>query len=312
MLSYPESSSIKRAAARARAAVRTLPLRRRHRRDYHKWLVLGGEYGQARHHARDWVKLDSDSSQALRALGDVQFTTGSAAVASRTYGSAVEVNPYSTRLQQRMADMYRNKGDLRRSCAHLWSLVSIRPHQLSYNLSLVKCLAALPAGKELALQILSELSAHPKARRHASAIGRALASLQSGSMASAAARKPRRSGALVVSATWSEPLDLDLAIVTPRGERFSALQGVSGGKVEADSRDGRTAEVLRFARARNGTYRVEVTRPAGGDRSKPITGTIIVKAHGKSRTIPFVLSGDSTRPLARVVLSTKRVRYRYR
>ena len=210
-----------------------------------------------------------------------------------------------------MAQMYLNKGDLRRSCAHRWSMVSIRPRRISYNLALVRCLAALPDGKDLALRVLSQLSADPRARRYAAAIGRALASLQSGAMAKPLNKKPSTRGALVVSATWSKPVDLDLAVVTPRGERISALQGTRRGKVEADSRDGRTAEVLRLAYAPSGTYRVEISRPDGAQDDTPITGTIIVRAHGKSRTIPFVIS-TANKPLAQVKLSTRRVRVRYR
>jgi len=311
MLSFAPSSGTRRSVERYSALVKAQPLRRSHRRALHRHLVLGGDYARALEHATGWTGLDSDSSQALRALGDVQAASGETTLAARSYGSGVEVNPYSTRLQRRMADMYRNQGDTRRSCAHLWSLVSIRPHQLSYNLDLVRCLAPLPGGKELALQILSELSANPKARRHSAAIGRALAALQRATL-KATTRRPATSGALVVRATWDKPVDLDIAVVTPRGERLSALQGVRGGKVEANSKDGRTVEVLRFASARSGTYRVEVTRPAFGQESGPISGTVIVRAHGKSRTIPFVISTASTKPLARVKLTERRVRVRYR
>ncbi len=264
-------------------------------------------------HAREWAKLDSDSSEALRALGDMELASGNSREAARTYGSQVEVNPYSARIHLRMSRMYRNKGEARRACAHLWSLVSIRPHQLSYNLNLVRCLAPLPGGKETALKILSELSANPRARRYAASIGRALAALQRGAYDGLDSSRRRPRGAILVRATWSKPVDLDLALITPRGRRLSAMQGVSSGRVPADSRDGTIEEVLLMSRARSGTYRLEVTRPASADvGSAPITGTVIVRAHGRSRTIPFVLSSEATRPLARIKVGSKRVRKRVR
>ena len=298
--------------AQLRAGVAKAPLRRGPRRSLQRELVRLGAYDEALAHAKKWMALDSDSSEALRALGDVQLASGQTRAASRSYGSQVEVNPYSTRIHLRMSRMYRNKGEARRACAHLWSMVSIRPHQLSYNLDLVRCLAPLPGGKAMALQLLSELSANPKARRHAAAIGRALASLQGGAWDSTPTARARRGGAIVVSASWSKVVDLDLSLITPLGQRLSALQGVSRGEV-VDSLDGTRTEVLRLSSARSGTYRLEVTRPAGTSMdSTPITGTVIVRAHGKSRTIPFVLSSAATRPLARIKVGTKRVRKRVR
>ena len=299
--------------AQLRAAVARDPLRRAPRRALQSELVRQGAYDEALAHAIKWASLDSDSSEALRALGDVQLAAGQAEEAARSYGSQAEVNPYSTRIHLRMSRLYRNKGEARRACAHLWSMVSIRPHQLSYNLDLVRCLAPLPGGKTMGLQLLSELSANPKARRHASAIGRALASLQGGAWDTTPTVKARRGGAIEVRATWSKAVDLDLALITPRGRRLSALQGVTRGEVAVDSLDGATAEVLRMSRTRPGTYRLEITRPAGASSdSAPISGTVIIRVHGKSRTIPFVLSSAATRPLAQIKVGSKRIRKRVR
>jgi len=312
MLTLAGSSTGKRVSTLQAAVTRT-PLRRGPRRSLQRELVRIGAYDMALTHAREWAKLDSDSSEALRALGDMELASGNSREAARTYGSQVEVNPYSARIHLRMSRMYRNKGEARRACAHLWSLVSIRPHQLSYNLNLVRCLAPLPGGKETALKILSELSANPRARRYAASIGRALAALQRGAYDGLDSSRRRPRGAILVRATWSKPVDLDLALITPRGRRLSAMQGVSSGRVPADSRDGTIEEVLLMSRARSGTYRLEVTRPASADvGSAPITGTVIVRAHGRSRTIPFVLSSEATRPLARIKVGSKRVRKRVR
>ena len=293
--------------ARLQRMVAAYPLRRAYRRALHRSLVLSGQYDRALLHARKWASLDASHAHALRALADMLAATGQSAAAARSYSATVEVRPYSSRQHRYLAQMYRNKGDLNRSCSHIWSILSLRPSAVSRHLQLARCLAQIPARRAQALQLLTELSATPLGRRHAANIGRTLASIQA---TPAVASRPALStrGALVVAATWSRAVDLDLALVTPRGERISALQGGRHGQVKVDSRDGRSAEVLRLRWAPSGSYRVEIARPSGN--TGPISGTILVRAHGKSRTIPFNLAGPSS-PLARVLLTTQRVR-RYR
>jgi hypothetical protein len=106
---------------------------------------------------------------------------------------------------------------------------------------------------------------------------------------------------LVASATWSAPVDLDLALVTPRGERLSALVGSRAGGVAIDSRDGRSAEQLRLAYLPNGEYRLEIGRAVGGDGDGgSVSGTILVRAGAKSRAIPFVVASAGPRSVARI------------
>jgi len=99
-------------------------------------------------------------------------------------------------------------------------------------------------------------------------------------------------------------VDLDIALVTPRGERISALRSTRRGRVAEDSLDGRHAETLALRWAREGSYRVEIAGPEGwaGD----VRGTVLVRARGKTRVLPFALSGRRSLTVATVVLSQRR------
>ena len=84
------------------------------------------------------------------------------------------------------------------------------------------------------------------------------------------------------------------------------------GSLQRDSRDGRQAELLGLRWAGNGTYRVEVVYSGAGQPKHPISGTVLVKAHGKTKIIPFVLS-ERSRPLVKLKLQRRRkVRHYYR
>ncbi len=290
---------------RLRVRVANQPLLRRWRKAYHRVLVRNGRYALARAHAETWADVDGSRPDALQALADMQAATGRGDEARRTYSSTVDVRPWSIRLHRGLARMYRNKGDLERSCAHMWSIMSLFPKQVGHHLKLAACLAKLPGQRDRALKILSDLAKAPEGRRAASRIGKALANLDA-EAAKLDDRSRLERGALVVKATWDKPVDLDVAVITPRGQRLSALGAGRRGGV-ADSRDGSTAEVLGLRWIGNGSYRVEIAHAqAGGGSAGPITGTLLIKARGKTKAVPFVLGASRQgKPVARVAMTTR-------
>lgn len=279
------------------------PLRRNLRRAYQRVLVRDARYEQALRHAETWAELDGSHPGAILALADMQAATGKLQEAMRTYSASVEVQPWNTRLHRDLAQMYRQKGELARSCAHLWSIMSIQPERLEHHLALTRCLAQLPEGKAVAMQLLAELSKSPlgKSGAHAARIGQALARLAAGTETGDADRASR--GALVLKATWDKPVDLDLALVTPGGQRLTTLRTGRRGSA-TDSRDGRTAEQLALRWMGNGSYRVEVAPASASASAGTVSGTLLITAHGKSRAVPFVVSGRS-KPVARIDQTTR-------
>jgi len=294
-----------RAEEMLRRQLEASPLRRALHVSYQRVLLQNGRAEEALRHAEKWAEVDGESAAPLTALADAQAIRTDLATAMRTRASAVDVEPGSQRLHRELAELYRNKGELRLSCAHLWSLVSLAPRAQERYVALARCLAGTPEGKEPVVQLLSELAGSARGPEVGS-LGRTLAAVRA---AVAGPGIPAAGGALSVRATWDQPLDLDLVLVTPRGERLSAM-GAPAGVVEADSHDGRTPEVLRLRSLRDGNYRIEVARPQGAKGA--VSGTVMIQALGKTRTVAFAIpeASDGLRALARVsVTRTYPMRY---
>jgi hypothetical protein len=295
------SAAAQRREERLERRVQSQPLRRNLRRSYHKRLVRNGRYGVALRHAQKWVELDGSRVRAVLALADMQAAVGQPALAKRTYSASVEVQPWNVRLHRSLARMYRNKGELARSCAHVWSVMSLHPERVKNHLALARCLAELPEGRDRAMQLLSELANSPKGKRSAARIGRALASLAAGKVSD---DRNRDRGALVLKATWDRGVDLDLALITPDGRRISALRAGRRGGVTVDSHDGATAEVLALRWLRGGTYRVEIGPASETSAGTPVSGTLLMKVRGKTKAVPFVVSSRN-KPVAKVAITSR-------
>jgi tetratricopeptide (TPR) repeat protein len=296
LLSAPARAGLDRLEQSLRHQLSAAPLRRALHAALHRVLMQQARYDEALRHATQWAELDGDHSAALRALGDAQAVQATAEIAMRTYSSTAEIAPANVRHHRLLAEMYRNKGDLRRSCAHLWSLHSLAPRATDRAVEAAHCLARMPDGRDAAQEVLTDLLAAGKLLgRDATRVAKALTDIRAG----AVGPTPRAHGGLLtVQATWNQPIDLDVALITPSGERISALQGGRLGGVLNDSRDGRTAETLRLVAIPGGTYRVEITRPAGSG-AEAVTGTVLVQAKGRSQLVPFSIV-DGSKPLAQV------------
>jgi len=264
--------------------------------------VQNGNYSRALDHARKWVELDGSRVRPVLALADMQAAMGLPGLAKRTYSTSVEIQPWNVRLHRSLSRMYRNKGELRRSCAHVWSVMSLHPKRLENHLALAACLAELPDGKARAMQLLTELVRSPAGKRggNAARIGRALARLAEGK----ASERRNDRGALVLKATWDRGVDLDLGLITPDGRRISALRAGRRGGVTVDSHDGASAEVLALGWLRNGTYRVEIGPASDRGLDAPVTGTLLIKARGKTRAVPFVVQ-SRVKPVAQLSLTSR-------
>ena len=300
LLSVPARAHLERLTRSLEAQLATYPLRRALHRSLHRALMQTASYEEALRHAEKWAELDASHAAALRALADVQAIQTGPEVAMRSYASTVDIEPGSTRRHQQLAEMYRNKGDLRRSCAHLWSLHALAPRTSERALVAARCLAGIgPEGREAAEALLTNLLASKLAARDTARVAKALSEIRAGSVVPPVAGA--RGGAITAQATWNQPVDLDVAIILPSGDRISALQGRAGASA-VDSHDGRSAEIVRLATIADGAYRIEISRPAGGKASDAVTGTLLVQAKGKSQVVPFVMS-EGTKPLAQVTIA---------
>jgi hypothetical protein len=296
-----------------RQQVAAAPLRRGVHASYHRVLMRNGSLDEALRHAGEWAELDGSHADALAALADVQALQADLATSLRTRSSTVDVEPGNARWHQQLADMYRNKGQLKQSCAHLWSLVSLAPKNAERYVALVRCLGGLPDGRESALSLLTDDAPAGLARAQSGKLLGLLRELRAGEAPKAAVVST--TGPMVLSATWDTPKDLDIVLYTPGGERISALSRGRAGGTAVDSRDGRMAEILRLGSLRNGEYRVEMVRLSDGSAaakgSSSVRGTLRVQAGGKTATFPFTLT-SSIGSVAQVQVAQLYPSYRYR
>jgi tetratricopeptide (TPR) repeat protein len=310
----PMTAAARRLAETLRAQVEASPLKRSLHLAYQRALLRGGDYGEALRHAQKWVELDGAHADALAALGVAQAARGELAVAMQSLASTVDVEPWNARRHEQLAAMYRHKAEPALACAHLESLASLAPRDVARALAAATCLSTLEggSGREAAVELLTALAAEKLAPRELGLVARALASARAGALRPGGPEsEPRIAGPLVVHASWTAPVDLDLALVTPRGQRLSSLATLRAGGVVRDSRTGSGSESLRLASLPNGEYRIEIGRARSEASAADVSGTLLVQAGGKRQTIAFSLGAESPRAVARLKVERLYPLYRY-
>lgn len=228
-------------------------------------------------YARAWAEADPDHAPALLAVADL-LAARSDPAAPRAYASAVEAQPFNKQLHQQLAEAFASKGDLARSCAHRRALVSIDPARAGWRVELARCLA----GQGLTDMSRETLTSAPA---RSAEITRALRDLDGGALRPRAPDLP--GGAeLRASVTFTGDGDVDIAVVDPSGRRLSALRPDGVTVIESPG-----SEVLAYRTVRKPLV-LEVSRRSG---QGPVTGQLVVRAPGVTRTYPFTLDQGSLR-----------------
>jgi hypothetical protein len=241
--------------------------------------------------AKGWALADPDHAPALQAHADLLAAAGDP-VALRAYASAIEVEPFSTKMHQRMADAHTLAGDFERACSHRRALVSIDPTNGADAAAYAECLAA---------------SGRVNEARRALAKARETVTSSAGNKALTKAEKaveqgvPAPSSALHGNADlraelrWTTNENLDLAFVDRRGQRLSVLRP-EGVRIR-EERDGAQHVETMTLRQVNGTVFVEVTRPESNNE-EPVRATLTVKAVGATQTWTLSLDRAGTQRIA--------------
>jgi hypothetical protein len=115
-------------------------------------------------------------------------------------------------------------------------------------------------------------------------------------LAAEPAPAPRVRGALVIDASWRGEADVDVALITPDGNRLSWM----GGRTTVVGADAGALghESLGLRRAQPGSYVLEVSR--ADDSEVPVSGTLRVRVLGERRSVPFSLGAERRVTVARV------------
>lgn len=241
--------------------------------------------------ARDWALSDPDHAPALQAHADLLAAAGDP-VALRAYASAIEVEPFSTKMHERMAEAHTLAGDFERACSHRRALVSIDPTNGDAAAEYVECLAA--SGRVAQARVaLAKARETVTSSAGSKAITKAAKAIEQG--------VPMPSTALHGNADlraelrWTTDENLDLAFVDRRGQRLSVLRP-EGVRVR-EERDGAQHVETMTLRQVNGTVFVEVTRPESNNE-EPVRATLTVKVVGATQSWTVLLERAGTQRIA--------------
>jgi mannose-6-phosphate isomerase-like protein (cupin superfamily)/Flp pilus assembly protein TadD len=238
--------------------------------------------------AAAWAAADPDHAPALLAHAD-QLAAAGDPLALRGYASAVEVEPFSTRLHGRMAEALTLAGDFERACSHRRALVSIDPSDGGDAADYVECLGAAGRFSE-ARAALAEARTTVTSREGKQALDKAERALERGDFDSA--QRVHGNADLRAELRWTSDENLDLAFVDRRGRRLSVLRP-QGVRIR-EERDGAERTETMTMRQVNGTVFVEVTRPESR-REDPVRARLTVKTATGRQTWNLLLEPGTQR-----------------
>ena len=271
----PRGASIG-AMADAERALAGQPDRRSNVKKAYSLYAISGDLARATSLVDRWLSKEPLDPDALTARADLAARRGDRDLAIRMLGSVVDVRPDDIASQKRLARLYRWSNRPGLGCRHAMAIAELRASDPKLLADAVRC-ARYESNHHWASLALSLVD--DKTARIASNLALA-----------ASPDETRLLGDLRVEATWSDDVDLDLAILHPDGQRVSWLgaptrEPISARDVLVHGREG-----LALNGAKPGEYALEVVRSGGG--SGAVHGELTVFAAGETRRIPFTLDGQ--------------------
>ena len=270
------SSRLIKAVADAEATHAKEPNSREAHRTLVKTLSRAGQIERATEVAQKWLERDRFDTEALVYVSDMLARSGDRSKGLRLLSGIVDVAPDNASFHERLASAYDHADKKSAACAHRIAAAEIRGDATRLG-GAVRCQRSLGLASD-ATWMLSRVSekireAAEKKANNTSAV------------------KARR-GQLQVEASWLGSSDLDISIITSRGERISWMGGRSGISGDNAMTPGREKVALR--RLRTGSYTIEVSRSDAGDTT-PIDGSLEIRLLGKKRTLTFKLESGTRR-----------------
>lgn len=268
--------------AQARAAVAAAPDERSKHKDLARMLALSGQLDELGETLEKWSSRDPLDVDVIVGRADVAARRGERDAALRILGGALAASALTP------ADAFTVAQAVGRSHDRLGKAEGCAFHVAAAELrstdpdALARAIACERA-QGRAASAARWLAGLKDAQRRA--VDAALTKLE-------AQRSEGTSGDVVVTASWSGGVDLDVALVDPSGRRAGAVSRLKNARVEgATSRD---RETVALSSNEAGSFLVEVVRTNAGDGAGgtiPVSGTVTVKALGQTRSIPFTLTG---------------------
>ncbi len=247
----------------------------------YKALMASGRIGEAQELTAKWSERDALDPDALLARADLAAMNGDRSRAMRILSGLSDVRPGDKNVQRRLASAFTQLGAPDLACQHRLALADLDVGDLKTVAAAVRC-SGEQGLTDLSRTIVSNAPSSIRDRIDTTARDLKLNDV------------PALLGDLRVTATWSAPVDLDLALVDKNGRRFSWLGStVPSIGVTAKDAGSTSTETIAVSGLQNGNLALEVVR-AGADGSKvPVTGELtITLPGGQTRKVPFTLTNN--------------------
>ena len=270
------------------------PHERSHRFALVRALMDAGELDEALAAAQAWREVDAYNLVVVRLIGDIYSELGDPARALRTYSAVTELLSEDPEAQRALATVLKAQGDLGNARARLAVAVALRPEDRRLQFELADVELRLGDYDQAAARFVEieadagadEKLRHPARQRLAQIYGQARRAAttdaereQWTAKIDALALEGGAQNDVKVYLSWdTDRTDVDLWVINPAGEKvfYSHKKGRFGGQLYGDVTNGYGPESFTAARAKTGTYAVEVHYFGGGGGMKEARGEVMV------------------------------------
>jgi hypothetical protein len=273
----------------ARTALALEPDSRARHRDFYKILSLAGQFAEADEVARRWSTRDALDPDALVRLAEVAARRGEREQSLRILGGIADVRANDRAQLQRLVSMFERAGDSERACSMKISLAEAFATDLELVAGAALCERAL--GHSAAAQRWLD-SITDSAQR--TALEATMTRLSNANASNNSVR-----GELVIDATWDAPVDLDIAVIDPKGTRVTWAWGRTRGLTVRDATSQNRESLGLSSLQQTGDYVIEVSRASRSTGS--VRGSITLRAMGRTRTFRLAMEpNEDTRRIGAV------------
>jgi hypothetical protein len=264
----------------AEAASKASPDSRDRTIAHYKALVASGRVGEALEVVSRWSQRDALDADAVLARADLAAMNGDRERAVRILSGLADVRPSDKAIQKRLVGAFTQMGVPEVACQHRMALADLDPNDVTSVANAVRC------SQDQGFSNVSQafLDNTPSAQRQRVELAARTAKLS---------EIPTLAGDTRVTASWTQPVDLDFALIDKNGKRLSWLGStVANVNVTAKDATSFSGETVAFSNLASGSYTLEVVRSRTSVGSQqPVSGEVtLLLPGGESRKIPFTLN----------------------
>lgn len=264
----------------AEAASKASPDSRDRTIAHYKALVASGRVGEALEVVSRWSQRDALDADAVLARADLAAMNGDRERAVRILSGLADVRPSDKAIQKRLVGAFTQMGVPEVACQHRMALADLDPNDVTSVANAVRC------SQDQGFSNVSQafLDNTPSAQRQRVEVAARTAKLS---------EIPALAGDTRVTASWTQPVDLDFALIDKNGKRLSWLGStVANVSVTAKDATSFSGETVSFSNLAAGTYTLDVVRSRTTVGSQqPVSGEVtLLLPGGESRKIPFTLN----------------------